>query len=233
MIPSSDFKEVANLELDGGGLGDYQMGMAKSKKSAVKPSEPGKPVTNRIREIRESKVPRMTIAALASLVNTTQAQISRLETGGRELTEDWMRRIAKALDVEPADLLETATFVNLIDEVEPSMEPVSTGILAALKSKHLATFQVATRALENLSIRVGSEIVFDCSETSVVSIKTGDVVLALVTRKSDGKRAKIIRQFVAPELLTTNRAESRNVTISLKEPNYIVEIIGTLLPVDP
>lgn len=217
MIPSSSIIVIAKLELDGRGHGAYQVGMAKKEKSPIKPSEPPKLVTNRIREIRETKFPKMNIAALASLAHTTQAQISRLETGERELTEDWMRRIAKALEVEPADLLETATFVNLEDEVEPYIGPVSNGIIAALKSKHLTTYRVVAISLENIGITIGSEVVFDCSEKTKSGVATGDVILASVIRKSDGKKARILRQFVAPEILTTNRSGSRNVTISLNE----------------
>lgn len=229
MLASRDIVDIAKLELDAAGAGPYQVGMAKDKKSPVKNVEQAKVVTNRIREIRESKVPRMTIAALASLVNTTQAQMSRLETGERELTEDWMRRIAKALDVEPADLLETATFVNLQDEVEPYIGPVGAGVLAAIKSRDLLAFKITSRSLDNLELKPGDEIVFDFSEAAKTAAKTGDVVLATITRKSDRKSAKIIRQFIAPGLLATNRNGTRNLIISIDEPNFLVEILAVRL----
>ena len=42
---------------------------------------------------------------LAAAVGTTGQQISRLETGARQLTEKWLSRLARALGCTPADLL--------------------------------------------------------------------------------------------------------------------------------
>lgn len=51
--------------------------------------------------------------------NTSNQQISMLESGKRRLTDGWMRRIAKALNVRPAELLETdIQSVNVIGAVE-------------------------------------------------------------------------------------------------------------------
>lgn len=52
---------------------------------------------NRIRELREKAG--LSAERLADRVGTTQATISRLETGARRLTVSWMRRIADALQV--------------------------------------------------------------------------------------------------------------------------------------
>src|SRR6187401_569620 len=56
---------------------------------------PGMP--NRIRELRVAR--KLTMATLADRVGTSEQQISRIERGHRRLTDDWMRRIATALDV--------------------------------------------------------------------------------------------------------------------------------------
>jgi repressor LexA len=61
-------------------------------------------VANRIKELRLAKG-LATQKALADLVGTTPVQIGRLENEERELTRSWMERIAKALEVEPADLI--------------------------------------------------------------------------------------------------------------------------------
>lgn len=170
----------------------------------------------------------MTAATLAELVNTSQAQISRLETGERELTEDWMRRIATALEVEPADLLECATFVNLEDEVQALAGVIGRTIISAIEERDLLILKVTGRQLQNLDIGPGAEAVFKTSPKDISSVSTGDVVLVKVTRLSDGKSARILRQFIAPNILTTNR-KGRNVTISLDEPKFNVEIIGVLI----
>jgi transcriptional regulator with XRE-family HTH domain len=62
---------------------------------------PGMP--NRIRELRVAR--KLTMATLADRVGTSEQQISRIERGHRRLTDDWMRRIATALDVHPFELL--------------------------------------------------------------------------------------------------------------------------------
>lgn len=58
---------------------------------------------NRIREVREARG--LSLEKLAKAVNTTKAQISRLEHGDRRLTVEWMLRLAKPLGVEPSALL--------------------------------------------------------------------------------------------------------------------------------
>lgn len=58
---------------------------------------------NRIRELR--KQAGLTQGELGERVGLHQTQIGNLENGGRNLTFEWARRIAKALDVRLADLL--------------------------------------------------------------------------------------------------------------------------------
>lgn len=42
---------------------------------------------------------------LAAVIGTTGQQISRLETGTRQVTEKWLARLSRALGCTPADLL--------------------------------------------------------------------------------------------------------------------------------
>lgn len=58
---------------------------------------------NRIRELR--KTAGLTQAELGEKVGLHQTQIGNLENGQRNLTLEWARRIAKALDVPTADIL--------------------------------------------------------------------------------------------------------------------------------
>lgn len=59
---------------------------------------------NRIREWR--KKAGLTQAQLGDEVGLHQTQIGNLENGGRNLTLEWARRIAKALQITVADLLD-------------------------------------------------------------------------------------------------------------------------------
>ena len=67
---------------------------------------------NRIRDVRKQKGLTLAEVAMACRPPTTAQTIGRLETGMRNLSLDWMNRIAAALGVEPETLLkgsETAT----------------------------------------------------------------------------------------------------------------------------
>ena len=59
---------------------------------------------NRIREWRRRRD--LTLEQLGMILGTSNQQISRLEKGERRLTVDWLLRIAKALQVEPDELLD-------------------------------------------------------------------------------------------------------------------------------
>lgn len=58
---------------------------------------------NRIRELRRKAG--LTQGELGERVGLHQTQIGKLESSGRNLTFEWARRIAKALDVRMVDLL--------------------------------------------------------------------------------------------------------------------------------
>ncbi|HSV28777.1 MAG TPA: helix-turn-helix transcriptional regulator [Candidatus Omnitrophota bacterium] len=57
---------------------------------------------NRIREIRQDRG--LSQEQLADKVGTTKAQISKLEKSQRRLTDQWMRRLAVALECHPGEL---------------------------------------------------------------------------------------------------------------------------------
>lgn len=67
------------------------------------PSKPAKSA-NRISEIRKEKG--LSQEELGNLAEAHWVTISKLENGRMKLTQDWMNRLAKVLDVKPGDLLE-------------------------------------------------------------------------------------------------------------------------------
>lgn len=60
-------------------------------------------MTNRIKELRRLRG--LTQDSLGKLVGTGRSQVVKLERGERRLTVEWMRRLARALECHPADLL--------------------------------------------------------------------------------------------------------------------------------
>lgn len=75
---------------------------------------------NRIKEIRESRG--LTLQQLADAAGTTNQQIHHLESGKRKLTQDWMRRLADALQVESHDLIAETRLVPIIGTVGAGAE---------------------------------------------------------------------------------------------------------------
>jgi phage repressor protein C with HTH and peptisase S24 domain len=63
-------------------------------------------MNNRIREIRKKL--KLTLEQVAEAAGTTNQHLGMLERGKRGLTLEWMERIAPALGVEVAELLDTA-----------------------------------------------------------------------------------------------------------------------------
>lgn len=58
----------------------------------------------RLKDLRKAKG--LTQAHLADKIGASQSDIARLENGSRRLTADWIRRIAAALEVQPAEILD-------------------------------------------------------------------------------------------------------------------------------
>lgn len=66
---------------------------------------------NRVQELREGRG--LTLRQLALLVGTSNQQISHLELGKRQLTVEWMTRLATALGCHPWELVEALQTVVL------------------------------------------------------------------------------------------------------------------------
>ena len=71
---------------------------------------------NRIRELR--KKARMTQGELGHMVGLHQTQIGNIENGSRNLTIEWARRIARALNVATVELLGEADNPYRLSEAE-------------------------------------------------------------------------------------------------------------------
>jgi len=58
---------------------------------------------NRLRQLREAK--KLTQGELASRIGTTGDQISRLESGERRLTVNWLSRLERGLECDGVEIL--------------------------------------------------------------------------------------------------------------------------------
>lgn len=71
---------------------------------------------NRIRELREARD--LSQAELARRIHVTPSALNKVEMGTRGLDLDWMRRIAPALGVSPAELLLPADNPTILTDEE-------------------------------------------------------------------------------------------------------------------
>lgn len=183
---------------------------------------------NRIREIRERRG--LSQSQLAAAVGTTQPQINRLETGVRKLTVEWMQKIAQALDVHPEDLITTAVMAGLSEDAEAYIAEDKAISAAALAQRGLAHFRIKSNAVELAGYPAGTVVLIDMTPAAVESVKTGDVVVAQAYDRDELTRATtIVRQFVAPSLLTTNRLGT-NSAFSIEDEAFDVAIKGVVIP---
>lgn len=208
-------------------LDAYRIGFGRAQSDG--PNQGG---MNRIRELREARG--LSAADLADLVGTSQPQITRLERGERRLTADWMTRLARALNCTPADLMAAATLAGLAEDVAPYVpEGAGQAAAVALGARNLGFYEVRTDALEQIGLVPGSVILIDLSQTAVDAVKTGDVVLVQLYDPDPMRLAAhtVLRQFIAPGLLVTNR-RTNNLVVTMINDSFEAHIKGVMVPQD-
>jgi transcriptional regulator with XRE-family HTH domain len=195
---------------------------------------PNTPGMNRIAEWRNRRD--LTQAQLAELVSkrtgahTAQSTIQRLETGKTDLTLEWIMLLANILEVSPLDLLGIAVIAQLQNEVEAQRLSLDPSIATALAHKGLLAYTVTSGSLANLGFRPGMSVVVDTSDEAKRDLQTGAVVIAEVaTRGEPVHKGLVMRQFMSPALLTTNKP-GRNASFSLDDADLDVKIVGIVLP---
>lgn len=177
---------------------------------------------NRIRELRKLKG--LSAEELAARIGTTPTQVRRLETGKRKLTVEWMRSIADALGVHPAELLDAAARAEICDDVARE-DPADVGnIVVALHAKNMRFYRVITDSVADIGLSPGSVVLADESPEASKNAKSGDVVLAQVPRPG-ASPVLILRVLIWPDLLVTNRAEAN---VAIKAGEIDATIVGVV-----
>tara|TARA_R110000868_G_scaffold936_4_gene7153 strand:+ start:1925 stop:2482 length:558 start_codon:yes stop_codon:yes gene_type:complete len=174
----------------------------------------------------------MSAADLAEKTGTSQPQITRLERGERRLTVDWMQRLAKALGCQPSDLFNAATLAEFNEEATPYVQEGPFAATArALASKGLAYYTIASDSVEQLGIAPGTIVLIDMTQAAVDAVKTGDVVIAQLYNADPNvlQARTVVRQFIAPNLLVTNRV-SNNMVVTMVNDMFEAHIKGVVVP---
>ena len=58
---------------------------------------------NQVKKLRKER--NLTLEGLGELIGATKGQVSKIETGAQPLTENWIKRLSKGLDVEPWEII--------------------------------------------------------------------------------------------------------------------------------
>jgi len=178
---------------------------------------------NRIAELRRLKG--WSQEELGGRVGAHKMTIHRLENGHTELTVTWMNKLARAFGCSAADLLDFAAMADTDDDVELASLEGFGPVAAAIAKKGLKAYTVKGGALALIGIKPGSLITVDESSEAVAGVRTGDAVLVKMT---GAKTVLVLRQYLAPSLLTTNR-EGGNLAVSLSDPALKPAIVGVIL----
>lgn len=160
-------------------------------------------MTTRIREIRKRRG--MTLQALAERVGTTPQTIQRLETDNMTVSVEWLLRIAEALDLAAADLLDSPHQRRMLsylgdlemdgsvtvpaDRLEPPLavhvacdEPVAVKVKFSLGPFSDGTILVAEKLDRAQHNRADGR---DC----LVALRSGPVIFRRILVNGDGTKA--------------------------------------------
>lgn len=181
-------------------------------------------ITNRIRDLR--KRARLTLQQIATAVGSTTTTIQRLEKGEVELVHPLLEPIARELGVAWPELIGVNTSPETagLAESAQALDPAAGGPLDRSQiGPHDAAFSVRDDSLSALGIAAGDIIVCDVSARAVRDVATGDIVVAQVYGPGLAEAVTIVRQFVAPALLVTNRRRGRQDVLNLEEADAAIK----------
>ena len=136
---------------------------------------------NRIRDVRKEKGVTLAEVAAACEPPTTAQTIGRLETGMRNLSLDWMNRIAAALGVEPETLLK-------------GNETVQPQIVARLTDVGAEALTTPRDAILPTQLDAGATLVCMTIDASQGEYRAGDQLWLL--QMPPGEAPKIINRDV-------------------------------------
>ncbi len=175
---------------------------------------------NRIEEMRERAG--ISRADLAEKISADVSSISKIENGKMRLNQKWLERLSEAIGCTIADLLVSG--MPNVSDVAPVATP------PRRSSRGLADYIVGSQVLLEAGIEAGSTITVDRTPDAIASRRPGDVLLVRVDASSTDPSAGrlLLRQFMPPALLTTNRNGPFNTTLSLNDRSVPLVVVGIL-----
>lgn len=166
---------------------------------------------------------------LGRLIGRNGSTIRRYLSGEVKLMRSRsLDRIAEVLGCSPDDLLseedapERAVVVGNIEMA------TMTDDVAPLAARGLILCRVLDDALEEIDIQPNSQVWVDTTVATFENLKAGNVVVVEVSPSWQSETVRLIRQFLPPRLLTTNR-NGLNDSFLILNPDAPVTLIGLVL----
>jgi len=100
-------------------------------------------------------------------------------------------------------------------------------IAAAMAAKNLKVYRILESAVPRAGVQKGDIIAVDQSAEAIAAAGTGQLMLAEVEMKG-ASPTLIVRQYVHPDMLITNRVGS-NIVISLGEAGLRARLLGVVI----
>jgi transcriptional regulator with XRE-family HTH domain len=163
---------------------------------------------NRIGELRAERgwtLPDLA-EAIENKANVTisDAQLGKLERRERKLTLKYMRAIAQGFEVEAYELLDLAAMAGTTNDVEPKDDEPHAKVLV---QRGLRYYKVVSDACIDAGFGNGKIILGDENQEGIAKRATGDLLI-VETRPGKSDSLLLLRVFVAPDKLMTNRPSS-------------------------
>lgn len=165
----------------------------------------------------------MTQKQLAARLGVSEKTVARWEKGERKggVSQAQLRALADALDCSTDHLLMIGLSMMTGSDVE--LAPL-TPFARAIQQRGLRIYRVISDVLAEVGINVGDEITVDETSSALSGRHAGDVLLVRVQNPN----VLILRQFLPPGLLTTNRPGS-NQSFRLSDAAARAVIVGVVL----
>lgn len=177
---------------------------------------------NRIREFREER--RLSRRELGELMGASYKTVERLEETERAISTKWLAKLAEIFDCSMADLL----VGGITAETEPDAALAVPGPgaprVSAAAMRRGRLYCVLTDVLAETGLRIGHHILVDETESAISERRAGDTLLLRVKTPN----ILILRQFIPPALLTTNRFGPHNTTLKLYDRTVGLGIVGVM-----
>ncbi len=183
---------------------------------------------NRIRELRDLRG--MSLQQVVDLLNMPTVDTSRLSKLERadDVTLEWMERLAPIFGVHPTEIIDDTPRGVPAAPTEPEAkryEPKKKNdVLQHFARPGHSIWEVLVDSLDELELKTGAQlIVRDVERQEVVG---GDAVIAIYTTPG-GSELPLLRQFIEPNLLITNRESGNAIPLNLRTDP--VRISGKIL----